>query len=315
MSSPASTSSAFPLTRVEDIEGIILNSPGAWERFYKIYERYILAITARCGVVAHRRPEVLNLVLIKVWTLCRGFTYRDSGDGMNFSVINPLRQEVWRRWAASLAEDAVAGGMPAANVQQRQAWTKRMQTSMQGEMAAFVDALPPEIAGENSGMKVAQHLSDLLIEAAAGTLTEAALQPNRYARFRYWLAAVVENECRHGSRLSAWEKRVQSLDAEDEHGQSLVEEIVGEHPAAQQDFAAARDLLEAALDLARSRYRSPNKDTHFAWFLQRKLDGVSTRELAAASPGFSEATINQSISTVQHLLRTCAAELSAGDRY
>jgi hypothetical protein len=315
MNASATTSTAFPRTIVEDVGKLKSADPRAWDRFYRTYERYIIAIAARCGVKEHRRPEVLNAVLVKVWSLCRGFDYRETDDGMEFTVVNPLRQEVWQQWSRRLGEQARADAVLHCSEVQRLTWRQRIQGAMQEEIATFVRALPPEIAGENAAMKVAQHLSDLLSEAAAGTLPENALLPNRYAKFRYWLAAVVENESRHGSRLSAWEKRIQSLDSAEEQGHSLIEEIAGEQPAARQNFDAARSILESALDLARTRYRSPNKDLHLAWFLQRKLDGVSTRELAAAHPPFSEATINQAISTVQQIVKDCAAELASSGRY
>lgn len=258
---------------------------------------------------------MLNAVLIKVWSLCQGFTYRETDDGMEFTVINPLRQAVWQRWGAPLAAASRADGTHEMTATARQAWRKMTQAQMQDDVAALLRELPPEIAGENPAAKVAQHFSDLLAEAAAGTLTEAALLPNRYAKFRYWLAAVAENECRHGSRLTVWEKRVQSVEAKDDNGRSLIGEMAGHDPASDQDFAAARDLLVAALELALSRNRGPNKELHFSWFLQRRLDGTTTREMAAAHPGFSEATINQAICTVQQRVREAALELTASGRF
>lgn len=315
MSAATATTSAFPVTIRDDIGKLKTADPRTWDRFYRTYERYLLAISARCGVPEHRRPEILNAVLVKVWSLCRGFNYRETADGVEFTVINPLRQEVWERWSQPLADDARAAGLPAAEPTQRLLWRQQKLAALREDVASFVSTLSPEIAGENPAAKVAQHLADLLTEAAAGTLQETSLLPNRYARFRYWLAAVAENECRHSTRLTAWEKTAQSLDAEEVNGRRLLDEIAGEHPAALQNAAATTTLLQDALQLAASRYRTPNRDLHFTWFLRRKLDNDSTSSLRAAHPGFSEATINQAICTVLDRVRSAVTELAATGRY
>lgn len=56
MSVHSSTTSSYPLTRPDDLAKLRTADPSAWDRFYRTYERYILAIAARCGVPEHRRP-------------------------------------------------------------------------------------------------------------------------------------------------------------------------------------------------------------------------------------------------------------------